>query len=181
MDGDEDAEAWGPVYDEEDLLATIRRAAKLDSKQFYAAMHGPEYCQGDVIELDSAAPVLNAERQPFMYGAFNHWLVLANTCDIDRDLSDVTWLWIVPVDVYTDASEDELEAVRSYRVSRHFFLPEWRDGPGGPLAADFTIAVSLHKTALRGTKVTCRLSQPAWILLHACVVRFLARADGRET
>jgi hypothetical protein len=41
--------------------------------------------------------------------------------------------------------------------------------------------VPLHRAALRGddTHVVARMSRLGWVLLHSCLVRFLARDDGR--
>ena len=69
----------------------------------------------------------------------------------------------------------------NYRLSRAFYVPDWRGTRPEPvLAADFLRPVALHKGAI-GNQATVvgRVSQLGWMLLHACLVRFLARDDGR--
>jgi hypothetical protein len=41
--------------------------------------------------------------------------------------------------------------------------------------------VTIEKAAFRDdcARVVARLQFPAWALLHACIVRYLARDDGR--
>lgn len=72
--------------------------------------------------------------------------------------------------------------VVDHQLFRLFYVPPWQDAQNATLVADLTNAVSLHKQALREkVKVVARLGHPGWVLLHACVVRFLARGDGRWT
>jgi hypothetical protein len=175
--------SWSPIYDEDGLIATIREAisAATNRGEFYASPNaGPAFCQGDVIRFESGAPVIDEDGVATEVGAFKYWLLLADTCDIDRAISDATWIWMVPISERLGATQDDLDALRSYRLFRLFYLPTWTSGPDTTLVADLTNAVSLHKHALRSrVEVVARLARPGWVLLHACMIRFLARGDTR--
>ena len=176
---------WPAVYDEEGLVATIREAisAVANRGDFYASTAGgPAFCQGDIIRFESGAPVIDENGLAAEVGSFRYWLLLADTCDIDRTIADATWIWMVPVNERPNGTDAELDALRSYRLFRLFYLPRWPDAPDATLVADLTNAVSLHKRALQTRmELVGRLSRAGWVLLHACVVRFLARGDNRWT
>lgn len=176
---------WPPVYDEESLITTIREAisAVANHGDLYASTaEGPAFCQGDVIRFESGTPVIDEDGIAAEVGSFRYWLLLADTCDIDRTIADATWIWMVPINERPSATDAELEALRSYQLFRLFYLPGWPGAPETTLVADLTNAVSLHKRALQTrVELVGRLSRAGWVLLHACVVRFLARGDNRWT
>jgi hypothetical protein len=170
-------ERWPPIYDAEGLAATIDAIVRDDRRpDFYApSSNGGACCQGDVLRLDSGVPVIEADGQVVEIDDFSHWLVIGNTCDFDR--SEVVWTQVVPVTVLDRAPPAELAA---YRGSRRFFLPSWDGSAPYGAAADFQRPVALAKSAVGASAtVVARLSRPGWVLLHSCLVRFLARDDGR--
>lgn len=175
---------WPPVYDAEDLARAIAALAgrpDIETVFFDSPATGGDFCQGDVLQIVSGAPVIDADGTPTIVGDFKYWLAIGNTCDFARDLSDVAWTQIVPLRDVSAATIAQLAALRSYQPSRQFFVPSW---PGLPpaerYAADLLIPVALSKQAIGTTaKVVARISRPAWALLHGCLIRFLARDDGR--
>lgn len=189
------ADRWPPVYDAEDLLATIGQlAGSLDGgRGVYsrgALSEGGLICQGDVVSFPSAFPVplVDAEGSPGVFGDdVEYWLVIGNTCDFHRDLSDVETSQMVPLFGYNASAvrPDQMRALREYRPSRRFFLPSWQvrqdlNSDHSVWIAEFKWPVSVHKAALLDqATVHARLSREGWILLHACLVRFLCRDDGR--
>jgi hypothetical protein len=112
---------------------------------------------------------------------------VGNTCDFDRDLVDVRWTQLVPIislGATTELSATELDAVRKYTQARTFHLPPWStETERDAHVADLLRPVGVDKRVFRGptptATVQARVSRPAWILLNACLVRFLARDDGR--
>ena len=67
-----------------------------------------------------------------------------------------------------------------------FYVPAWSGAVADQFyAADFLRPVPVDKEAFaqesggQRAVVVARLSRVAWILLNACLVRFLARDDGR--
>lgn len=115
------------------------------------------------------------------------WLVVGNTCDFDRELTDVRWTQLVPIISLggtTELSTTQLDAVRKYTQARTFYLPAWiAEKERDVYVADLLRPVGVDKRVFRGPTATAvvqaRVSRAAWILLNACLVRFLARDDGR--
>lgn len=177
-------EPWPPVYDWEQLAEQIRDRAKADhpEKWFFEPRRPehPEFCQGDVLHLDSALTYLDqdgsAVAEPQVL-----WLVLTNSCDLDRDREEVQWAQLVPLDPIQAEPEEVLSDQRAYRVNRSFFIPKWdstADCEG--YVADLLRPITADRGALREARILARLSAEGWAVLHSCLVRFLARSDGRE-
>jgi hypothetical protein len=109
-------------------------------------------------------------------------LVIGNTCDFDRDLKDVQWTQLVPV---VDLGGDDFPnapALKRYTTSRAFYVPAWVDRVVGRCCvADLIRPVAVDKRVFASGKgkVLARVTRAAWVLLNACLVRFLARDDGR--
>ena len=177
---------WPPVYDEADLDATISDVRKKLPKHFYvSSIDDPEPCQGDVLELQSAVPVIDADGDAVGIGDNQFWIVVANTCDVARlgDTDKVEFAPIAPLIALSAIGFDAIEeqAARAYMLSRIFYVPEW-DASGEPHIADLTRMVPMHRDALRGKAVIrARMERRPWVLLNACLVRLLCRADGRHT
>jgi hypothetical protein len=177
---------WPPVYDAEGLAKVIIELAGSPDfgARFWdlgARTHGDVF-QGDIVGLDSEVPLLDESGQPVVTDACSYWLVIGNTCDFDRPVHDVPWTQIVPtVDLGSRVDAQHLSVFRHYKYSRHFYVPAWPQGDGKHRFADFTRPVTIHKAAFKGpAKIVARMQQPAWVLLHSCLVRFLARDDGRN-
>lgn len=174
-------ERWPPAYDYDGLVATIESLLKDDraSSQFYESTREPDQvCQGDIVALTSDIPIIWKDGTPATQGEADHWLVLGNTCDLARSIEDVEWTQIVPMFPAPD-EKDLIAKHRRYMIFRQFLVPAWSGGDGDHIA-DFLRPVSLHRAALADVaKLEARMSVYGWLLLHACLVRFLAREDGR--
>lgn len=172
---------WKAIYDESDLATQIRRLASSDllEGRFYELQSvDPGVFQGDVIGLDQGAPVIDENREPAVIGDYRFWLVIGNTCDLDRDISDVPWSQVVPIETPTDLTSHDVSNLRSYKSIRTFYLPPWSED-GAQRWANLILPVSIHKEALKDCRRVARLSYVGWVLLHSCLVRFLARRDRR--
>jgi len=175
---------WPPIYDAEDLanaIADLAARSDLEAVFFDPVTSGGPYCQGDVLQLTSGAPVIDTDGGPNLVGEFKYWLAIGNTCDFERELADVAWTQIVPLRDVSTANAEQLATLRAYKPSRRFFVPPWPGLPDGEqYAADLLLPVALHKQAIgSAAQVVARVSRQAWALLHGCLIRFLARDDGR--
>ena len=177
---------WPPIYDADDLRRTIRdvvQSGRLLEEFFQPSPDGPPVCQGDVVRLAAGVPVLDREGVPAIHEDAGFWLVIGNTCDFARDVRDVPWTQLVPITAAeSSAASPDLGALRRFELSRMFYVPPWSTAvAGGVLGADLLRPVALHRHAFEAGKATveARLTYHAWILLHCCLVRFLARDDGR--
>jgi hypothetical protein len=191
---------WPTVYDADQLANAIRDMSRGDdvATDFYAIQRQtePDFCQGDVVTITSRRRFLRRDapaRIPFLDDTAQaatatappHWLIVGNTCDIVRDVAKVEWTQLVPVHEYgpqSDVGADTLAKFRQYRYAKYFYLPPWDpDEPAQVRFADLLRPATIHKQALsEHASVTARMSFEAWVLLHACLVRFLARDDGRN-
>jgi hypothetical protein len=172
-----DSGRWPPVYDENDLERTIREIA--DGNGFYQTPFAAGWCQGDVVELEGALPVIEADGSVGVRDfATRHWLVLGNSCDLDRTIDEVTWTSAVPLLALSQLGR-AVEAAKAYQTQRVFYLPAWPEGVGETFA-DFTLISALSRQWLNSQTPIARMRQPSWALLNACLVRYLAREDGRN-
>lgn len=175
---------WPPIYDADGLTETIRglvRARDFDAR-FWSLRDRDSVCQGDVVRLVAPLPFLDETGAAFASDEeFEHWLVIGNTCDFTRELSDCAHSQLVPlIDLGTAMSPADLQDARAYRAARKFYVPPWPGGAGHHFLADFTRPVAIDKRAFpSAVEVVARLEYPAWVLLHSCLVRFLCRDDGR--
>jgi hypothetical protein len=179
-------ERWPPAYDADDLKKMIGEIAGRDDlrKAIYAPSltEGGPLCQGDVLRFSSPAPVIDAGGASVALGDFGFWLVIGNTCDFHRPIESVAWTQVVPLVQFTKGvNEQHLEDLTKYRASRVFYTPYWREAEIEPIfAAELVRPVALHKKVIgQQATVVARMSRLGWMLLHACLVRFLARDDGR--
>ncbi|OGQ78052.1 MAG: hypothetical protein A2289_21185 [Deltaproteobacteria bacterium RIFOXYA12_FULL_58_15] len=181
-------ERWPPVYDAAELAATITslvESGTLQSKFYQNPRRGPQVCQGDIVRLPSAIPVIDHLGQPAALDeTVYHWLVIGNTCDFARRSDDVRWSQLVPLfDLGSKETltAEQIRAITAYRTSRRFHVPAWSTEVSGRFyVADFLLPVAADKEALSGiASVEARMSVFGWVLLHSCLVRFLARDDGR--
>lgn len=170
------------------LAATITElveSGQLAARFYQNPRTGPVVCQGDVIRLPSEIPLIDKDGAPATLDqTVEHWLVIGNTCDFDRDVKEVPWTQLVPLlDLVNEdsLSKEQIRAITSYRTSRRFHVPAWSAEVGGRFhIAEFLLPVSVHKEALMTDGcVKARMSRYGWFLLHSCLVRFLARDDGR--
>lgn len=179
------ADRWPPIYDAEDLHEAIGALSSQANLQetFYARPEEGKTFQGDVVQLETNLPLIWEDGQPGINESVKFWLVLGNSCDFDRDISLVSVTQLVPI-VQVDGSRVGTEEKRqflTYTYSRRLYLPPWKTEISQDVHfADFTKPVTVHKNAIASHSITeASLSWKAWLLLHSCVVRFLARDDGR--
>jgi hypothetical protein len=181
------SDRWPPVYSAEELLKQITDLISdksIFSKFYEPNLLDPEKCQGDIIELDSEALFLDEDNTPVTSPErYTHWLLIGNTCDIYRDMNLAKWSQIVPIynlGKSEEISVEELGKLQAYSQSRVFYLPPWESGlEGAHFLADFLRPVTIHKAGLMKSKTVGRVNKFTWILLHSCLIRFLARDDGR--
>lgn len=179
-------ERWPPVYDADDLREQIRRLVQtgmLDAN-FFAAEPDLPLCQGDIFHLLSPLPAISDDGEPAIHGEFEYWMAIGNTCDSTRSLDEVPWTQLIPLEDLgpeDSLTPDELQRLRSYQPYRSFYIPPWTEVLQGRIfQADFTRPVTAHKKAvLDVAQRQARLSRWGWILFHSCLIRFLARDDGR--
>jgi hypothetical protein len=174
-------ERWPPTYDAADLAAQISELAVHGRNFFSALPDDGSFCQGDVLHLRGDFPYIDSGGRAAVLEELDveFWLLLSNSCDLNRELSDVRWAQLVPLfDVA--ANDVELRALRSYEYSRRFYVPDWWPESARHFVADLTMPVTVDRLALENVaRPMAHLSHVSWILLHSCLVRFLARDDGR--
>jgi hypothetical protein len=186
-------ERWPPVYDADDLANQIRLLTEGErlEREFFewrldrSTTIPSDICQGDVVTLKSDVPVILEDGQP---GTLEHpesvWMVIGNSCDFDRTIDDARWTQLVPIGNAGPLGEvsAQLGAARRYTQARKFYVPPWSAEAERHLhIADLLLPVAVDKRAFHGPEIAlqARMSRSAWILLNACLVRFLARDDGR--
>jgi hypothetical protein len=180
---------WPSIYDKEALAKAIREITTggphFDAR-FYeltiTTSRGGPACQGDVVELRGAVPIIDASGEPIVTDIeYEHWLIVGNTCDMHRE--EELHSIVAPLrTVDTTVTPDEAKMFRRYEYYKQFYVPPWPNAPDARHRfADFTQLVTIEKAAFREdcARIVARLQFPAWALLHACIVRFLARDDGR--
>lgn len=177
---------WPPLTDAESLKEIIRSITddelKFESKFFQEPTPlNDEPCQGDIVELRCAVPFIDEDGQAVVTDhEFQHWIVLGNTCDMSR--SEEKKSLIAPlVQLQAEVTPERIQRFRKYELYKQFYVPPWADDPEQlHRAADFMQLVTIEKAAFhKSAKIVARLQFPAWALLHACIVRYLARDDGR--
>lgn len=179
---------WPPTHDAQELAEQIRRLTGTPDfeSEFYGSKRDghPEWCQGDVIELESRIPMIGPDGKPTTDAAETKWwLLLGNSCDMDRDLDEHPETHMVPVRRYDEDAADLTRVTadfRHFRPYKTFYLPCWSASMTGLYAADFTNPVTVSREGLRHARLCARMRQWSWVLLYSCVVRFLARGDGRN-
>lgn len=189
-------ERWPPVYDLEDLVSQIKRLTNDEQleREFFewrldrSVLRHEDICQGDVVALTSDVPVILADGEPGTVGPpEGAWLVIGNTCDFARPIADARWTQLVPIVNAGNLGEvtvTHVSAARRYTQARRFYVPPWSAETDAQLhLADLLLPVAVDKRVLQGPErsatLKARMSRGAWILLNACLVRFLARDDGR--
>lgn len=182
---------WSPLaYDADDLKGAIEAASKAlkdllhtgpSPSLFYTAdTRLPKLCQGDVLYGEAKIPYINGfGKAATVPNISNYWLVTGNTCDYSRE--EVAFTQICPViDLHNHGIASKISSIVNYETSRTFYLPNWGQVTPQNAAADLTMSVAIKKEAIE--KCFSRhasMTRSAWTLLNCCLVRFLARDDGR--
>lgn len=192
---DETLGRWPSIYDAEGLKVAISKLISdldldpdlnSDLSYFYTDIINPEeppFCQGDIVQIDVDFPFIDEDGEIAILDVnYKYWLILGNTCDLSRtDASDVNFTHIVPLEnIPSDIEEDFQAGLKKYKFYKQFYLPKW-DSSAQECFLNFAKICSIEKNLLttKGSRVA-RLRQTSWVLLHSCLVRYLARDDGRH-
>lgn len=180
-------ERWPPIYDADDLKSAIAELARPDliNQRFYGTEPRDEpWCQGDILQLQTDLPYIAADGQPAVMANLQTslWMLVGNTCDLNRSIDEMDTTALVPI-IQQDANQfstEQRQSLNRYNYSRQFYLPPWSQENTDIMLADLTKPVTTHRNGLTtaGSRLA-RLSYTGWLLLHACLVRFFARDDGR--
>jgi len=175
---------WPPAYDAEELANQIRTLVKDQRifKSFYQEIAlDIALCQGDIVEFNSVMPVIDEEGGLAVLDDYHYWMILGNTCDLSRDVDDCRYTHICPLaPIEDDMPEDVLVNLKNYRMSRRIYVPDWSGIDKAGFTLDLTLVTSIDKGCLHSnTRRAARMGMYAWLLLHSCLVRFLARDDRR--
>lgn len=177
------SERWPPIYDYESLLATIKDLIVHDKlvSNFFEANPEDAFYQGDIVKFEVPQLVINADGKPEKIDSSGYWIILSNSCDLARTISDSPWAQIVPIELLGNLRSSDVERFSRYQTSRKFYVPPWGDEVKGLHGiADFCKPLTVNRAGLVAhAKLLARLTMHSWILLHCCLVRFLARDDGR--
>jgi hypothetical protein len=177
-------ERWPPVYDAEDLRRVIAEISGTQglAKKLYANPPAGTYqsfFQGDIVEFEAQIPLLDSTAAPATGEGIHNWMVLGNSCDLDRSFEEVPFTQLLPVRRLVGATAQRIDVLAGYRVSRQFYLPDWSNN-NRCMYADYLCPVTIERKGLtEHAKIVARMSHLGWMLLHACTVRFLCRDDGR--
>ena len=172
-----------PIYDAQQLAGQIKDLSGRGelSKQFYSNyLVEIPWCQGDVIELSTQFAYIDQDGDPSVLDGLSckYWLLMSNTCDLARDLSNVRWANLIPL-LEVQPTIEELAVLQQYTQSRKFYAPPWASEIQH-MVAEFTMPITVDRRGLDGRGVrAARMSEIAWYLFHSCIVRYLARDDGR--
>lgn len=174
---------WPPVYSQEQLTESINSFVTHKSFEdfwvFFADGTSPKF-QGDVFTLPLEFAFLSHDKVLRERARPEFWMIIGNTCDIHREVKDVPYTQICPVNALPDdVPASILGSLKSYSASRIFYLPPWEVG-GKSYTMDFNRIISFRKESLDAITRVCGLSNKSWALFNACVVRYLARDDGRN-
>lgn len=181
-------ERW-PItaYDVDDLSDQIKKLCASDRfpQDFYIPVAGPQpgLQQGDIVALRSGVPVIWKDGTPAVIDDAVHWIVVGNTCDFNGNPRKVKFTQLSPlIDLEGKDLPVSMDDLKTYRASRTFYVPPWpKSGRDNGFIADLERIVSLHVDAVDNAHASriASLSFQGWVLFHCCIVRFLARDDGR--
>lgn len=183
----ETLDRWPPVYDELELKKAIEELVDRDfifSKFYGPQVQGSPIAQGDIIKLVTDLPYIDQDGSPAILDcdAITYWMITSVTCDLDRE--EVNTAHIVPIfDFLANLTQAGFgEKYRRYKAYRAFFLPPWDVSVENHFfVADLITPVTIDKQALiNKAEVVATMSLEGWLLLNSCLVRYLARSDGRN-
>lgn len=187
----ENAGRWPPIYDFEQLGQQIKDLISDGSifcQFFVHTIDETSLFQGDIVSLKNYPIYIDRDGDIAVIDEeFDYWVILGNTCDLSRNmtsgresvfphLTHVSPLMPIPNDIPTDI----LNNLKKYKLYKRVFIPKWGD-EGNDFYIDLTIMNSIEKQCLiNRSNVMARLNFKTWVLLHSCLVRYLARDDGRH-
>ncbi len=177
---------WPPVYDFDSLGSEINKLVANQSifdVFFHQRNLDSGLYQGDILRYPGIFPFIDEDGNvQVMEETFDYWLILGNTCDLDRELPSPHLSHIVPLTSLEEDIPDEiLSGLMSYNSYKRFFIPSWDSSIASGFILNFTYICSVDKKSLLNhAQVRARLTFKSWLLLHSCLVRYLARDDGRH-
>lgn len=177
---------WPPVYDFKGLGEEINRlvlSRGIFDEFFLKENLDSNLCQGDILKFPGQFPFINEHGNVAIIDEdYDYWLILGNTCDLHQELSSSHFSHITPlIPIGMDAPDSVVRGLRSYNSYKKFYIPSWEGSVNKGFTIDFTLMGSVDKKCLQTlTKLTTRLTFKSWLLLHSCMVRYLARDDGRH-
>lgn len=189
MNAYEDIGRWPPVYDFEQLANVIKdliKSGEIFRQFFLSPVANAEFFQGDIIKLSGQPCYIDESGDiSVLDQSFDYWIILGNTCDLSRTFSesksDAPHLThvspLIPID--SRIPDTVLANLRQFKLFKKMIIPSWKNNQDYYL--DFTIISSIDKQCLvNNASVEARLMRNSWFLFHACLVRYLARDDGRN-
>jgi hypothetical protein len=177
---------WPPTYDFDTLATQIREIVgnrSIFNVFFTSATEDAERYQGDIVSFSGNMPIIDAEGDVSVIDdIFEHWMIIGNTCDLSRIENDESCSHISPlVPITEDTPSEIILGLQGYKNYKKFFIPNWANPAALGYYIDFTLICSINKFCLFENCVTvARLNWISWLLLHSCLVRYLARDDGRN-
>lgn len=177
---------WPPVYDFDGLGEEINRLVSscgIFDQFFLKENLDSNLCQGDILKFPGQFPFIDENGNVAIIDEeYDYWLILGNTCDLHRELPSPHFSHITPlIPLDMDIPEKVVSGLRSYDSYKKFYIPPWDVSVNKGFIIDFTLMSSVDKNCLLTlTELTTRLTRKSWLLLHSCLVRYLARDDGRH-
>ena len=177
---------WPPIYDFEGLGDEINSLVSTNGifdEFFYEENLDSNLCQGDILKFPGQFPFIDENGNVAIVDEdYEYWMILGNTCDLHRDLPSPHFSHITPL-ISLDANTPDgvFKGLRAYNSYRKFYIPPWDSSVAHGFIVNFTFMCSVDKKCLLTlTELTTRLTFKSWILLHSCMVRYLARDDGKH-
>lgn len=181
---------WPPVYDFDTLSTQIKDLVR--SRGIFPVFYSSDVlteqalCQGDIIQFQSPFPVIDSEGDiSTIDEGYSLWLIIGNTCDLDRDIQELEYSHISPIiEIDETVPPSLISGLMSYSSFKKFYLPSWSDSSHPGFILDFTRMCSVHKSCIFNREqvtLSARMSYLAWLLFNSCIVRYFARDDGRHT
>ncbi|WOE69067.1 hypothetical protein RZR97_08085 [Hydrogenimonas thermophila] len=175
---------WATIYDFEELQNQIKQIVKSNyTKGFYKlSIDKHSLFQGDIIKLDKKFAYLNKDGQ-FQAEYFSgFWIILGNSCDFDRDIKDLPFTNITPMQKLNgDVPEKIINGLKNFQNYKHMYIPSFDSND--EYFIDFTKIMTISKEYLKSDIYNFKIAEltfDSWILLHSCLVRYFARDDGRN-
>jgi hypothetical protein len=121
---------WPPTYDAKGLSAQIRAIAEREAieKWLFASAPVDGWCQGDLLASSAPLPYLNGNFKAAARGSHALWVLLSNTCDLDRGLGESLWAAVarlVSLGLLDDSPPTKDQEMRAFKTARRVFWPHW--------------------------------------------------------
>jgi hypothetical protein len=182
-------EKWPPVYDFETLANQIKELVSnyriFDVFFQNDIIVNAPLCQGDIVRFKSPFPIIDADGDiSTSDDEYSDWVIIGNTCDLARDIQDVEYSHLSPLfELGPDEPEPILAGLKAYSSYKKFYIPSWKDNEHPGYYLDYSYMCSAHKSCLFNPDLvnfSARMGRYSWLLFHSCIVRYLARDDGRH-